>query len=266
MAAILFAQPGYFNYQAVVRNADGEIIVNQHVSFKIEILKGSPDGTVVYRETHDTTTNALGLVTLKIFGGATEEMWPPIDWSLDNYFIKVYLKSDVSADFVEMGTSQLLSVPYAIHAGTVATEKQTLKIDGEQLSIASGNTISLPNEYKQMTINDVLRIGNNGTNINEITVLEGKTDAVNNYADIDLPKGFDVLNTHVLSVEIKYVFKWTTYQYGLGYSGSDGIIGYYLYQNESPLMDPYYRIRIYYPSELKEMDFRVVLMKANTVK
>jgi hypothetical protein len=263
LAKILLAQPGYFNYQAAVRNADGEIIANQNVSFKIEILQGSPDGSVVYRETHDTITNAMGLATLKIFGGRTEEFWPPVDWSTDNYYIKVYLDSNGGTDFVEMGTSQLLSVPYAMHAGTVATEKQILKIDGEQLGISSGNTINLPNEYERMKLNDVLYIGNNGVNINEIIVLEGKTDAVNNFVDIDLPKDYNVINTHVLSVEITYVNKWLTYQYGLGYSGSDGIIGYFLNQNESPFIDPYYRIRINYPSELKEMDLRVVLMKAN---
>lgn len=61
--------PDAFNYQAVVRNSSGEVIANQNVSFRISILQGSESGAVLYSETHTVSTNAFGLVNLKIGDG-----------------------------------------------------------------------------------------------------------------------------------------------------------------------------------------------------
>ncbi len=260
-AKVLSAQPGFFNYQAVVRNANGEILPDQNVSFQIEIIRGTPDGTVVYRETHDATTNTLGLVTLKIFDGTNETMWPPIDWSSGNFFIKVYLDADGGNDFVEMGTSQLLSVPFAMHAGTVENEKQALSVNNEQLSISDGNTVDLPTEYRNFYVKNSFQLGTDGIYISDITEITGKTSDTENYVDIDLPKEYNANNTSVFCIEIKDVSKFSTLQYGLGYTGINGTVGYYLLNYEPLMGEPSYQLRIFYPDELKEKDFRAVLIR-----
>ena len=110
LSGTLFAQtPGQFKYQAVLRDATGNIIVNQQKTIVIDILKGSTTGTSVFTESHTITTTAQGLINLNI-GSVNTTGISLIDWSTDKYFIKLKVEG------VEMGTSQLLAVPYALNA------------------------------------------------------------------------------------------------------------------------------------------------------
>ncbi|MCP4550550.1 MAG: hypothetical protein GY834_00600, partial [Bacteroidetes bacterium] len=105
-----FAQDGDgFNYQAIVRDANGNINANLSMNMEISILQESVDGTVVFTETHAVTTNAFGLVNLSI-GSQNPSSFSLIDWINGPYFIRT------SINGVEFGTSQLMSVPYALHA------------------------------------------------------------------------------------------------------------------------------------------------------
>lgn len=114
IAASLFAQsPDKMSYQAVIRDADNALITNTEIGMQISILKGSPEGVVVYTETQTPTTNANGLVTIEIGG---EVGFDAIDWSDDTYFIKTETDPTGGIDYTIVGTSQLLSVPYALHA------------------------------------------------------------------------------------------------------------------------------------------------------
>jgi hypothetical protein len=107
--------PASFKYQAVLRDARGNIKSNSSVSHVISILQGSASGTVVYSETQNTITDGYGLINLEIGKGtATVGTMSGINWSTGTYFIKI------SVDGVEMGTSQLLSVPYALYASKAA--------------------------------------------------------------------------------------------------------------------------------------------------
>ena len=67
--ALIAQSPKSFKYQAVARDAGGMVLDNQSVSFQFSILKGSMTGTVVYIETHTTSTNEFGLVNLEIGNG-----------------------------------------------------------------------------------------------------------------------------------------------------------------------------------------------------
>ena len=110
IAATMMAQaPNAVKYQAVARDNAGDVIANQSVSLTISILQGSVTGTEVFTETHDSTTNAYGLVSLNIGAGNPTD-FANIDWANGPYFIKVVMDGN------EMGTSQLLSVPYAKYA------------------------------------------------------------------------------------------------------------------------------------------------------
>ena len=118
-SATVFAQaPQSFKYQAVARNASGEVIANQKVGFQISILQGSESGTTVYTETHVDSTNQFGLVTLEIGTGTTTDDFTAIDWGNDTYFIQIEIDASGGTSYVLIGTSQLLSVPYSLHAKT----------------------------------------------------------------------------------------------------------------------------------------------------
>jgi hypothetical protein len=120
----MFAQnPNAFSYQAVAHASNGDLITEQAVSFRISILQGSTSGTSVYSETHAATTNKYGLVTLQIGNGSTGDDFTAINWANGPYFVKVEMDATGGTTYAEMGTSQLLSVPYALHAETAQRVK-----------------------------------------------------------------------------------------------------------------------------------------------
>ncbi len=119
MTASLFAQaPQKVSYQAVVRNSSDQLVTNQLVGMQISILQGSAAGTAVYVETQSPTTNDNGLITLEIGTGTTSDDFSAIDWTSGPYFIKTEIDPAGGTSYTISGTSQILSVPYALHAET----------------------------------------------------------------------------------------------------------------------------------------------------
>ena len=121
-AANLGAQaPEKLSYQAVIRNNGNELIANSQINIQVSILKSSVVGPVVYYETHTPFTDANGMISIEI-GGGTKSWWKPgfsdIDWSADSYFIKTETELPTEAGNTITGTSQILSVPYALHSNT----------------------------------------------------------------------------------------------------------------------------------------------------
>lgn len=110
--------PEGFKYQAVVRDAGSVVLNNQAVGIQLTILQGSITGTAVYTETFATTSNAYGLVNLEIGTGTTTDDFSLIDWSNDTYFIETSMDATGGTNYSVMGTSQLMSVPYALHSKT----------------------------------------------------------------------------------------------------------------------------------------------------
>jgi hypothetical protein len=115
---VTFAQaPQGFNYQATVRNSTGALIVNQNVYFKFNIMLNSQTSVPVFTETHYVPTDDLGQVNLVIGQGtATTGTFSSINWGTGNYYLGIELNTGTG--YVAMGTTQLLSVPYALHANT----------------------------------------------------------------------------------------------------------------------------------------------------
>ena len=114
--------PQAFKYQSVVRNANGEVIANQPVSFRISILEGSAEGTTVYEETQAATTNQLGLANLSIGNGnAVTGTFNSINWGTGNYYVKIEFDPKGGDNYTVMGTSQMLSVPYSLYADHAKT-------------------------------------------------------------------------------------------------------------------------------------------------
>ncbi len=123
----VFAQsPKMFKYQTVVRNSAGAIIQNQIVAFRISLLQGSATGTVAYSETQSKTTNDFGLVNLEIGNGIiVSGAMNTINWGNGPYFVKVELDIANGTNFITMGISELLSVPYALYAENAGTTSYT---------------------------------------------------------------------------------------------------------------------------------------------
>ena len=109
--------PNAFNYSAVARNAAGQPIATTTIGIQITILKTSPTGASQYSENHFINTDAFGLFNLVIGAGAVQSgSMATIDWSNDNYYLKVGMDAAGGTNFLIMGTTQLLSVPYAMYA------------------------------------------------------------------------------------------------------------------------------------------------------
>ncbi len=119
IVAGVFAQaPNKMSYQAVIRDAGGALVASHAVGVKVSVLQGSSSGTAVYVEIHAATTNANGLVSLEIGGGtAITGTVAGIDWATGPYFIKTETDPAGGVSYSITGTSELLSVPYALSAG-----------------------------------------------------------------------------------------------------------------------------------------------------
>jgi hypothetical protein len=120
---ITFAQaPQGFNYQATVRNSSGTLIVNQNVNFKFNIMLNSATSLPIFSETHLAPTDDLGQVNLVIGQGtATVGNFSTINWGTGNYYLGIELNT--GSGYVAMGTTQLLSVPYALYANKTKESK-----------------------------------------------------------------------------------------------------------------------------------------------
>jgi uncharacterized protein (TIGR02145 family) len=109
--------PQGFNYQATVRNSSGDLIVNTNVYFKFNVIQGSQTAVPIFTETHYVPTDDLGHVNLVIGQGtASTGTFSELDWSLGSYYLGIELDTDTGNGYLAMGTTQLLSVPYALYA------------------------------------------------------------------------------------------------------------------------------------------------------
>lgn len=170
---ILFVQvtfgqsPQSFKYQAVVRDAAGGLAVNKIISIKSSILLGSTSGSSVYTETQTLSTNDFGVVSLNIgAGNVVSGNFSAISWGAGTYFVKTELDINGGSTYVFMGTSQMLSVPYALYAEKTGSsvsdfdtsptnEIQTLSVTGNSLSISGANTITLPPDADSNPVNEI---------------------------------------------------------------------------------------------------------------
>jgi len=121
-SAIAFAQaPNKMSYQAVVRNAADQLLANKAIGFQVTIEQGTAGGAAVYVETFTPTTNANGLVTLEIgTGNIVSGDITTIDWENGPYFIKTETDPTGGTSYSLAGTTELMSVPYALHARKAA--------------------------------------------------------------------------------------------------------------------------------------------------
>ncbi|OFX82273.1 MAG: hypothetical protein A2W99_09455 [Bacteroidetes bacterium GWF2_33_16] len=118
----LFSQvPEKFNYQGVIRNSSGELVKNTSVTVKLSLLQGNSTDTLMYSENHSVTTNNFGQFSVKVGAGSIfTGSFSDIDWSTEMY-IKTEIANPAGGTFIDMGTIQLISVPYSLYSGKAKT-------------------------------------------------------------------------------------------------------------------------------------------------
>ncbi|CAL2075747.1 conserved exported hypothetical protein [Tenacibaculum sp. 190524A02b] len=161
--------PQGFNYQSVVRDASGNILSSTSIGVQFKLHQTTASGTVVYTETHSPTTNDYGVFNLIVGQGTTTDDFSSVDWSADSYFIEVSIDIAGGTTYVSMGTTQLLSVPYAIQAKYVEngddlgnhTASENFKTDGHWISNDGDDEGLLVNSGGRVTTSNKLFLGSN---------------------------------------------------------------------------------------------------------
>ncbi|HRQ31315.1 MAG TPA: FISUMP domain-containing protein [Saprospiraceae bacterium] len=145
ITSLLAQSPDKMSYQAVIRNSNHVLVSNSQIGMEINIRQGSPTGTIVYSETQTPYTNVNGLVSIEI-GGNTE--FHAIDWAEGPYFLETKTASEPPlTSYNIFGTSQLLSVPYALHAhkADAANESDPVFANSQASKINSSDISNLNN-------------------------------------------------------------------------------------------------------------------------
>lgn len=156
--ALVAQAPNMFKYQSVIRDNSGEILANKTVSLRFSILQDSETGISVFKEMHNVATNNLGLVSVNI-GQGTPILGTlgGIPWGDGPFFLRIEVDRDGGSNYVEIGASQLLSVPYALYSnyslnGQAAdndadtlNEIQTISVSEGMLTLSKGGgSVILP--------------------------------------------------------------------------------------------------------------------------
>ncbi|WP_412759624.1 collagen-like protein, partial [Neolewinella agarilytica] len=153
--ALLAQAPSGFKFQAVARDVDNNAMATENIAVRVSLLRGGPSGAVSYSERHEVTTTDLGVFDLHIGNGVSlSGDMTTIDWGADNYYLKVDIDPDGGTSYINLGASQLLSVPYAMYAnaagsggggGDPTDELQNLIYDPttQTLTLTDGNSVTL---------------------------------------------------------------------------------------------------------------------------
>ena len=183
--------PEKMSYQAIIRNNSNALVINQSVGMQISVLQGSAMGSAVYVETQTTTTNLNGLATIEIGNGTVVSAgnFASIDWSNGPFYIKTETDPTGGSSYSITGVSQLLSVPYALHAKSAGaiiggiTQKEIL-ISPFQLSNSS--SVNYPPGYPRQVV---------------VCAGDSSTGSGNTQIDMPIPSDWDGTD---MTVEIYY--------------------------------------------------------------
>ena len=109
--------PDGVNYQAVIRNLSGALIANTTIAIRIQLKQTSASGTIVFQERHSVTTSAQGVVNLVIGQGTLlGGNFSTVNWATGPYFVSLGVSFTNGTNYLDYGSQQLMSVPYALYA------------------------------------------------------------------------------------------------------------------------------------------------------
>ena len=223
----LFGQaPDKMSYQAVIRDAGGNLLNSQAVGMQISIIQGSIGGTEVYQETHTPTTNTNGLVSLEIGTGiVVSGTFNTIDWSNGPYFITSETDPTGGTSYSIEITNQLMSVPYAFHASVADSLKSGATITELDpvfnASVAAGITAADTANWNNHT---------DSTDIAQMGYVAGlKTYEIGDFAQGGVVFWVDETKQHGLVCSIADAIpgttRWYAGTYGFTRAVGDGLFG-----------------------------------------
>jgi hypothetical protein len=174
--SILAQTPEKMSYQVVLRDASNTLLTNQEVGMQISILQTTITGTAVYIETQIATTNINGLVSLEIGTGASSDNFSAIDWSTGPFFIKTATDASGGSNYSIIGTSQLMSVPFALYAKTAGNDvlKENTANKSTNVVTDAASDVKFPSVKSVKTYVDA----NMATSATSDATLQGYIDAL----------------------------------------------------------------------------------------
>ncbi len=165
-SSFLFGQTPYsFNYQGVVKDQQGLVLTNTSVSVRFVIRENSSTGNNIYEEDHQVTTSSSGVFSAQVGTGVTMDDLSQINWSNGSYWMEVFMDLNGGSNYTSFGAAELVSVPFALHAQTVADKDDADADPNNELQQLSFNTSSGELEIS------------NGNKINLSSLKDGVNDA-----------------------------------------------------------------------------------------
>jgi len=189
---LLGQSPQKFKFQAVARDASGQPYTSDNLGVRISLVRDGVSGLIDYAERHVVTTSPLGVFDLEIGGGLPiSGTFADADWANHPYYLKVDIDPDGGTNYMNLGTSQLLSVPYAIYAGAAGNggggdptdELQNLIYNPatQTLTLTNGNTVTLNfptgTDAQHLSLNGTNLSIENGNTIDLSPLMDGVEDA-----------------------------------------------------------------------------------------
>ena len=178
--AAVFAQtPDAFNYQAVLRGNNGEVLAEKSIALRFYIMAGEGAEETTYQELHYAVTDSRGHVALEVGTGIPEfGTMDGVDWGGNTHFLEIEMDPKMTGEFVSLGTQKLNAVPYALHAKTVDNDQtedadadpeneiQSLRLIGDTLYLSNSNYVVLNGMGASAVGNDSL--GGDGRNADNL--------------------------------------------------------------------------------------------------
>lgn len=222
ISGIAQAQPPQaFNYQGIARDASGSPLTNRNISLRLTILQGAV-GSIVYQETHHVTTSKLGVFGVEVGNGSSSlGQLADIEWGIDEYYVQTEVDPDGGTNYTLLGTSQLLSVPYALYAGHV-DDGDTWQVNGEGIHFNDGNVgIGTTSPDNKLVIE-----GDDGTGDERIYLdLHNQSTSNRSIVILNLRSGAGDASTALQHISDTYDFEGDTYtNFGVLSSTSRGLI------------------------------------------
>jgi uncharacterized protein (TIGR02145 family) len=158
---IVIAQDG-INYQGAATDANGDELTNQNISIKASVLSTSANGNLEWEETHSATTDQFGLFNVVIgqgtntTNGATAN-FDDMDWGSGNHFLKIEMDATGGTNYAMIGTTQMMSVPYALYAKSAGSSSGSMSVStfGDTLTM-NGQSIIVPGLSYQNLVSGVI--------------------------------------------------------------------------------------------------------------
>jgi hypothetical protein len=209
----LAQSPEAMSYQAVIRDASNNLLQNTSVGIQVTILQGSVNGYASYKETHRVITNDNGLLSIEIGLGTTIDDFSNIEWADGPHFIKTDIDPFGGDEYTLTATSQLLSVPYALHA------KYADAVKGGYINEES-DPIFMQSIAAGISLQDTMNWNNPPSNI------DTQIDSIG-IAELGYVAGPHTVDTQIDSIgiaELGYVAGEQVTKYRLGDYAQGGII------------------------------------------